>query len=79
MEHEFNNNYTMHEEGFPFPEKRSHHSKNYTRLLRRQMLYIWMFLVREDIWDEACEFLEEHMDDPSPFELFPLEPWTYTG
>ena len=79
MEHEFNNYYNREEEGVPFPETRSTRSLHYSYMFKRQMFYIWMFMIREDIWEEACEFLEEHMDDPSPFEMFPFELWSHVG
>lgn len=36
--------------------------------LYRQNFYLWMFISREGLWNEAKEFLEENMDDPIPFE-----------
>lgn len=34
----------------------------------RQNFYLWMFISREGLWEEAKEFLEENMDTPSPLE-----------
>ena len=34
----------------------------------RKNFYLWMFISREGLWNEAKEFIEENMSNPSPFE-----------
>lgn len=34
----------------------------------RQIFYLWEFLAGEGLSQEAREYLEEHMDEPTPFE-----------
>lgn len=46
------------------PEK----AKEKIRMLQRKLSYTWMFLFQEGLWEEASEFIEEHMDEPLPFE-----------
>ena len=46
------------------PEK----AKETIRLLQRKICYMWMFLSQEGLWDEAEEYLKDHMDEPTPFE-----------
>jgi hypothetical protein len=38
------------------------------KMLQRKLFYIWMFLGQEGIWEEAEEFIKEHMSEPVPFE-----------
>ena len=37
--------------------------------MKREMYYLWEFLSTEGIQEEAREYLSEHMDQKSPFEL----------
>ena len=36
--------------------------------LQRKIFYLFMFLGEQDLYTEAAEYLEEHMDEPAPFE-----------
>ena len=36
--------------------------------LQRKIFYLFMFLGEQDLYTEAKEYLEEHMDEPTPFE-----------
>lgn len=36
--------------------------------LQRKIFYLFMFLGEQDLYTEATEYLEEHMDEPTPFE-----------
>lgn len=43
-----------------------------TGILSRELFYLWNFILLQELWDEAREardFLDEHMDDPAPFEF----------
>ncbi len=39
------------------------------QILSRELFYLWNFILQQELWDEAREFLDEHMDDPAPFEF----------
>ena len=43
-------------------------AKEKIRILKRQLHYTWMYLVQEGIWEEADEFVKDHMNDPTLFE-----------
>lgn len=38
------------------------------RMLQRQLCYIWMFLSQEGLYEDAEDFIKNHMDEPTPFE-----------
>ena len=38
------------------------------RMLQRRFQYTWMFLIEEGIWEQADEYVRDHMDEPTPFE-----------
>jgi hypothetical protein len=38
------------------------------RMLKRKLQYTWMFLIEEGIWEQADEYVRDHMDEPTPFE-----------
>lgn len=40
-----------------------------TKILSRELFYLWNFIIQQELWDEAREFLDEYMDDPAPFEF----------
>ena len=42
--------------------------KEKIRRMQREIFYTWMFLSREGIYEDAEEFVREHMDEPIPFE-----------
>lgn len=46
------------------PEK----AREKIRMLQRKLHYAWLYMAQEGIWEEAEEFIREHMDDPVPFE-----------
>ena len=46
------------------PEK----AKEKIRMLQRQLLYTWMFLTQEGLYEEADEYVKSRMDEPTPFE-----------
>lgn len=42
--------------------------KQKIRLLQRKLSYIWMFLAEEGLYEEAHDYVNNHMDEPTPFE-----------
>lgn len=40
-----------------------------TQILSRELFYLWNFIIQQELWDEARDFLDEYMDDPAPFEF----------
>lgn len=40
-----------------------------TQMLSRELFYLWNFIIQQELWDEARDFLDEYMDDPAPFEF----------
>lgn len=38
-------------------------------MLSRELFYLWNFIIQQELWDEARDFLDEYMDDPAPFEF----------
>ena len=45
--------------------------------LRRQLFYLWTYMIQEDSWEEAIEFMEDHCEVPTPFDMVPYEiPYT---
>ena len=38
-------------------------------ILSRELFYLWVFIIREELWNEARDFLDDYMDDPAPFEF----------
>ena len=43
----------------------------YNDTLRKNLMLLWAFLLNEDMWNEAFEFISDHVDDPLP--LFPSQ------
>ena len=43
-------------------------SQEKIRMLQRKLHYLWMYLIEEGLWEEAEEYIKEHMDEPTPFE-----------
>lgn len=41
---------------------------DYISKLHREIFYLWGFIGQEGIWDEAREFVDEHLMMPTPFE-----------
>ncbi len=39
------------------------------RILSRELFYLWNFILQQELWDEARDFLDEYMGDPAPFEF----------
>lgn len=39
------------------------------QMLSRELFYLWNFIIQQELWDEARDFLDEYMDDPAPFEF----------
>lgn len=37
--------------------------------LERELFHIWCFLASEGINEEALEYLRDHFNEPTPFEL----------
>ena len=40
-----------------------------TRTLLRTSLLLWAYLLSNDLWDEALDFIKEHEEDPMPFDI----------
>jgi len=38
-------------------------------ILSRELFYLWVFIIHEELWNEARDFLDDYMDDPAPFEF----------
>jgi len=38
--------------------------------MQREIFYLWIFIAREELMDEASDFLDVHRDTPTPFEDF---------
>ena len=43
--------------------------KNYIRKLERELFYIGLFLSQEGLYEEAHAYVEDHKDEPIPFEF----------
>ena len=43
--------------------------KNRIRKLERELFYVWDFIGQEGFWNEASEYVNEHRDEPIPFEI----------
>ena len=57
----------------PFPDRHDPSSGIDFYHLRRHLFYLWTYLIQQDIWEEAVDFIEDHWDEPTPFDLFPFE------
>ena len=55
---------------FPGPDKTSEEKKFYR--LSRLLFCLWTYMVQQDMWEEAVDFIEDHWDAPTPFDLFPF-------
>ena len=38
--------------------------------LRSQLFYLWTFIAKQDLWEEAIDFMEEYYQLHVPFDLF---------
>ena len=47
---------------------------HYNERLRRDLMLLWSFLMAEDMWDDAFEYISDHAEDPLPFPRLPLFP-----
>lgn len=47
---------------------------HYNERLRRDLMLLWSFLMAEDMWDDAFEYISDHTEDPLPFPRLPLFP-----
>lgn len=41
--------------------------------LRRQLSCLWTYIIEQELWEEALEFMNDHREDPLPFDLYPYE------
>ena len=79
MTHTYTNGQHSSDPSLPFPDHYTYSgSEKYFRL-RRQLFYLWTYMIQQEIWEEAIEFLDEHRDDPTPFDLFSFEDPGYPG
>lgn len=46
----------------------------YNDNLRRELMLLWAYLMSEDLWDDAFEYIECHADTPIPFSSLPMLP-----
>lgn len=63
---------------YPFPSELS--GRQFVRLersvydrLRNQLFSLWTYMMEQDIWEEAIEFIEDHSEDPTPFDIMPYD------
>ena len=49
--------------------KKSDATPHRISIVSRELFYLWVFIIREELWNEAREFLDDYMDDPAPFEF----------
>ena len=54
--------------GYESPEEKLQHTEDQFRKLQRESYYLWMFVSTQGLWEDAHEFLEDHMDEPMLFE-----------
>ena len=57
----------------PFPDQHASSGNEKYFQLRRQLFYLWTYMIQQEIWEEAIEVLDEHRDGPTPFDLFSFE------
>ena len=38
--------------------------------LRSQLFYLWTFIARHDLWEEAIDFLDDYYQVHAPLDLF---------
>ena len=43
-------------------------ARHYIRKLQRELFQLWGFVGQEGLWEEAREFVNDHMDEEIPFE-----------
>ena len=53
------------------PSQSCRHARNIQCRLLHTITCLWAFLITEDLWEDAAEFLADHSDDPVLFELVP--------
>lgn len=41
--------------------------------LRRNLSCLWTYIIEQELWEEALEFIDDHMEGPLPFDLYPYE------
>ena len=41
--------------------------------LRRHLSCLWTYIIEQELWEEALEFMDDHREDPLPFDLYPYE------
>ena len=41
--------------------------------MKRQLFYLWTYMIQEDIWTDAIEFMEDNSQSPTPFDMLPYE------
>lgn len=49
------------------PGKENHNKKEDFQRARRELFYLWLFLAQEGIYEEARDFINEHMEKPVLF------------
>ena len=42
--------------------------KDHVRILSRNLFYLWMFIASEDMQSEANRYIDQHIEEPTPFE-----------
>ena len=79
MTHTYTNDQNFSDPSLSFPDQHSHLGNEKYYQLRRQLFYLWTYVIQQEIWEEAIDFLDEHGDDPTPFDLFSFEDPGYPG
>lgn len=62
--------YTIPEEKAPAPVPAYEELKAKTQKLYKTCMLYWEVLVRNDLREEADEYVQEHIDDEMPFDIF---------
>lgn len=44
--------------------------KSHVQRLEHSLFFLWAFLFREDVYEEASDFLDEHLCDEVPFSTY---------
>lgn len=44
--------------------------KTHVRKLEHSLFFLWAFLLKEDAYEEAYDFLDEHLCDDIPFSTY---------
>lgn len=77
MIHSFFNSPEPDDMSLPFPEEHDPTAEKNICSLRRHLFCLWTYIIQQDMWEEAADFIEEHRDEPTPFDLFPFETSCY--